>query len=157
MASRTIEVILKQDVEHLGRKYDIVRVRPGYAWNFLLPRGYAQLATPGAKRHLEAHLRQIAAKLAQEKAAAESVAQQLAALKLTLYALAGKEGKLFGAITPQQVVEALASQGFQIERRQVHFPIPIRTLGTYEVQIRLHRQVEVTLPIEVLPQEESEA
>ncbi len=156
MAARTIEVILKADVENLGNKYDIVRVRPGYAWNYLIPKGMAEIATPGAKRHLEAHLRQIAHKLAQEKAAAERVAAQIQSLSLTIPALAGKDGKLFGAITPQQIVEALAEKGIKIERRQVHFPVPARTLGTYEVEIRLHREVKATLTIDVVPQEETE-
>jgi len=156
MASRTIEVILRADVENLGNKYDIVRVRPGYAWNYLIPKGMAEVATPGAKRHLEAHLRQIAHKLAQEKAAAHQVAETINALSLTITALAGKEGKLFGAITPQQIVDALAEKGIKIERRQVHFPVPARTLGTYEVEIRLHREVKATLTIEVIPQEEPE-
>ncbi len=156
MAARTIEVILKADVEHLGNKYDIVRVRPGYAWNYLIPKGIAEIATDGAKRHLEAHLRQIAHKLAQEKAAAEQVATQIQLLSLTISALAGKDGKLFGAITPQQIVDALAEKGIKIERRQVHFPVPARTLGTYEVEIRLHREVKATLPIEVVPREETE-
>ncbi len=156
MASRTIEVILRADVENLGNKYDIVRVRPGYAWNYLIPKGIAEVATPGAKRHLEAHLRQIAHKLAQEKAAAHQVAENINALSLTITALAGKEGKLFGAITPQQIVDALAEKGIKIERRQVHFPVPARTLGTYEVEIRLHREVKATLTIEVIPQEEPE-
>ncbi len=157
MASRTIEVILRTDIEHLGNKYDIVRVRPGYAWNYLIPRGYAEVATPGARRHLNAHLRQIAHKLAQEKAAAERLAEQIRSLTLTIPALAGKDGKLFGAITPQQMVDALAKQGLRVERRQVHFPIPARTLGTYEVEIHLHREVKTTLTIEVVPQEEPEA
>jgi len=156
MAARTIEVILKADVENLGNKYDIVRVRPGYAWNYLIPKGMAEIATPGAKRHLEAHLRQIAHKLAQEKAAAERVATQIQSLSLTIPALAGKDGKLFGAITPQQIVEALAEKGIKIERRQVHFPVPARTLGTYEVEIRLHREVKAILTIEVVPREETE-
>ena len=156
MASRTIEVILKADVENLGNKYDIVRVRPGYAWNYLIPRGFAEVATTGARRHLEAHLRQIAHKLAQEKAAAQQLAQQLQGLTLTIAALAGKEGKLFGAITPQQIVDLLAERGIKIERRQVHFPVPARSLGTYEVEIRLHREVKATLTIEVVPQEEGE-
>jgi large subunit ribosomal protein L9 len=156
MASRTIEVILKADVENLGNKYDIVRVRPGYAWNYLIPRGFAEVATPGARHHLEAHLRQIAHKLAQEKAAAQQLAQQLQGLTLTIAALAGKEGKLFGAITPQQIVDLLAERGIKIERRQVHFPVPARSLGTYEVEIRLHREVKATLTIAVVPQEEGE-
>jgi large subunit ribosomal protein L9 len=154
MAARNVEVILHRDIEGLGHRYDIVRVRPGYAWNYLIPQGYAELATEGAKRHLQAHLRQIAHKLAQEKAAAEQLAGQLSRLRLQLAMVAGKEGKLFGAVTPQQVVSLLAEQGYTIERRQVHFPVPIRSLGEYEVQIRLHREVVVTLPIEVVPQEE---
>ncbi|MCX8113056.1 MAG: 50S ribosomal protein L9 [Bacteroidia bacterium] len=154
MPSRSVEVILKSDIDGLGHKYDIVRVRPGYAWNYLLPQGLAELATDGAKRQLAAHLRQIANKLAQEKAAAEQLAASMSGLKLQLKMLAGKEGKLFGAVTPQHIVSALAEQGYTIERRQVSFPVPIRTLGDYLVQIRLHREVIVSLPVEVVPTEE---
>ncbi|MEN2992725.1 MAG: 50S ribosomal protein L9 [Bacteroidia bacterium] len=154
MAARTVEVILRTEIEGLGGKYDIVRVRPGYAWNYLIPKGLAELATEGAKRHLAAHLRQIANKLAQEKAAAEQLAESLRRLHLRLPMLAGKEGKLFGAVTPQQVVNLLAEQGFTLERRQIHFPAPIRTLGSHEVEIRLHREVSVRLPIQVVPAEE---
>jgi len=150
----SVEVILHRDIEGLGQRYDIVRVRPGYAWNYLIPKGYAELATAGAKRHLAAHLRQIAHKLAQEKAAAERLAAELRQLRLSLPMLAGKEGKLFGAVTPQHVVALLAERGYTLERRQVHFPVPIRTLGQYEVELRLHREVSVTLSLEVIPQEE---
>ncbi len=156
MATRTVEVILRQDVEHLGNRYDVVRVRPGYAWNYLIPQGYAEIATPGAKRHLQAHLRQIAHKLAQEKSAAEEVAQMIRSLRLVIPAVAGKEGRLFGAITPQQIAEALHEKGIQVDRRQVHFPVPARTLGTYEVEIRLHREVRATFTIEVVQKEEAD-
>jgi len=152
----SVEVILHRDIEGLGHRYDIVRVRPGYAWNYLIPKGYAELATEGAKRHLAAHLRQIAHKLAQEKAAAERLAAELRQLRLSLPMLAGKEGKLFGAVTPQHVVSLLAERGYTLERRQVHFPVPIRTLGQYEVELRLHREVSVTVSLEVLPKEEEE-
>ncbi|MCS7152645.1 MAG: 50S ribosomal protein L9 [Bacteroidia bacterium] len=154
MASRSVEVILKADIDGLGHKYDVVKVRPGYAWNYLLPQGLAELATEGAKRHLAAHLRQIANKLAQEKAAAESLAASMSSLRLQLRMLAGKEGKLFGAVTPQHIVNALAEKGYTVERRQVSFPVPIRALGDYIVQIRLHRDVVVSIPVEVLPAEE---
>ncbi|MCS6894628.1 MAG: 50S ribosomal protein L9 [Bacteroidia bacterium] len=153
MAARNIEVILRADIEGLGQKYDIVRVRPGYAWNYLLPQGLAELATDGAKRHLAAHLRQIANKLAQEKAAAEQLAASMSSLRLQLPMLAGKEGRLFGAVTPQHIVNALSEHGYTIERRQVHFPVPIRALGDYIVQIRLHREVIVNVPLEVVPAE----
>ncbi|MCX7764575.1 MAG: 50S ribosomal protein L9 [Bacteroidia bacterium] len=154
MASRSVEVILKADIDGLGHKYDVVKVRPGYAWNYLLPQGLAELATEGAKRHLAAHLRQIANKLAQEKAAAESLAASMSSLRLQLRMLAGKEGKLFGAVTPQHIVNALAEKGYTVERRQVSFPVPIRALGDYIVQIRLHRDVVVSIPVEELPAEE---
>ncbi|MCX7606231.1 MAG: 50S ribosomal protein L9 [Bacteroidia bacterium] len=157
MAGRNVEVILRTDIEGLGHKYDVVRVRPGYAWNYLFPKGLAELATEGAKRHLQAHLSQIAHKLAQEKSAAQQLAEKLSQLRLRLPMLAGKEGKLFGAVTPQQIVTLLGEAGYTIERRQVHFPIPIRTLGTYEVQIRLHREVVSTLTLEVYPAEEENA
>lgn len=154
MAARSIEVILRTDIDGLGHKYDVVKVRPGYAWNYLLPKGLAELATDSAKRHLAAHLRQIANKLAQEKAAAEKLAAELAQVRLELRMLAGKEGKLFGAVTPQHIVSLLAERGYTIERRQVHFPTPVRSLGSHLVQIRLHREVQVTLPLEVLSAEE---
>lgn len=155
MGARSIEVILKADVEGLGAKYDIVKVRPGYAWNYLLPKGLAELATDGAKRHLQAHLRQIANKLAQEKAAAQQLAQQLSQLKLQLPMLAGKEGKLFGAVTPQHIVQLLAQQGYTVEKKQVHFPAPIRSLGSHEVELKLHREVSARIAVEVVPLEES--
>ncbi|MCS7189083.1 MAG: 50S ribosomal protein L9 [Bacteroidia bacterium] len=154
MAAKNIEVILKQDVEGLGHKYDIVRVRPGYAWNYLIPKGLADLATEGNKKHLEAHLRQIAHRLAQEKAAAQQLAEKLSQVKLHLKMPAGKEGKLFGAVTPQQIVSALAEQGYILDRRQVHFPTPIRALGSHVVEIRLHREIVITLQVEVSPLEE---
>ncbi|GIV22549.1 MAG: 50S ribosomal protein L9 [Bacteroidia bacterium] len=153
MASRNIEIILHADIEGLGHKYDIVRVRPGYAWNYLIPKGLAEIATESAKRHLEAHLRQIAHKLAQEKSAAQQLAEKLSQLRLEIRMPAGKEGKLFGAVTPQQIVAILAQHGYTAERRQVHFPVPPRSLGTYEVVIRLHKEVTATLPLEVLPEE----
>jgi len=152
---RSVEVILKTDIDGLGHKYDIVKVRPGYAWNYLIPQGLAEIATDGAKRHLAAHLRQIANKLAQEKAAAEQLAASMSDLRLQLRMLAGKEGKLFGAVTPQHIVSLLAEHGYTIERRQVIFPTPIRSLGEHVVQIRLHREVVITLPVEVLPTEEA--
>jgi len=152
---RSVEVILKTDIDGLGHKYDIVKVRPGYAWNYLIPQGLAEIATDGAKRHLAAHLRQIANKLAQEKAAAEQLAASMSGLRLQLRMLAGKEGKLFGAVTPQHIVSLLAEHGYTIERRQVIFPTPIRSLGEHVVQIRLHREVVITLPVEVLPTEEA--
>lgn len=152
---RSVEVILKTDIDGLGHKYDIVKVRPGYAWNYLIPQGLAEIATDGAKRHLAAHLRQIANKLAQEKAAAEQLAASMSSLRLQLRMLAGKEGKLFGAVTPQHIVSLLAEHGYTIERRQVIFPTPIRSLGEHVVQIRLHREVVITLPVEVLPTEEA--
>lgn len=154
MASRSIEVILKAEIEGLGHKYDVVRVRPGYAWNYLVPQGLAEIATEGAKRHLQAHLRQIAHKLQQEKAAASQLAEQLSQLHLELRMLASKEGKLFGAVTPQQIVSALAEKGYTLERKQVLFPVPVRTLGTYEVQVRLHRDITATFSLTVLPEEE---
>lgn len=152
---RSVEVILKTDIDGLGHRYDIVKVRPGYAWNYLIPQGLAEIATDGAKRHLAAHLRQIANKLAQEKAAAEQLAASMSSLRLQLRMLAGKEGKLFGAVTPQHIVSLLAEHGYTIERRQVIFPTPIRSLGEHVVQIRLHRDVVITLPVEVLPTEEA--
>lgn len=152
---RSVEVILKADIDGLGHKYDIVKVRPGYAWNYLVPQGLAEIASDSAKRHLSAHLRQIANKLAQEKAAAEQLAASMSNLRLQLRMLAGKEGKLFGAVTPQHIVSLLAEHGYTIERRQVVFPTPIRSLGDHIVQIRLHREIVVSLPIEVLPTEEA--
>lgn len=151
---RSVEVILKADIDGLGHKYDIVKVRPGYAWNYLVPQGLAEIATDGAKRHLSAHLRQIANKLAQEKAAAEQLASAMTGLRLQLRMLAGKEGKLFGAVTPQHVVSILAEHGYTVERRQIIFPVPVRSLGEHLVQVRLHREVSVNLPLEVLPIEE---
>ncbi|MGQ9862909.1 MAG: 50S ribosomal protein L9 [Bacteroidia bacterium] len=148
---KNIELILKADVENLGNKYDIVKVRPGYAWNYLIPQGKAILATEGQKKWLAAHLKQIAHKLAQEKAAAERIARELSQLTLSLHALAGKDGKLFGSVTPTQVVNALKEKGYTVLRHQIRFPQPIRTLGIHTAEVLLHRQVKVSLQLEVIP------
>lgn len=148
---KSLEVILKENVENLGNKYDIVKVRPGYAWNYLIPQGKAILATEGQKKWLAAHLKQITHKLAQEKAAAENIAQELSQITLSLPALAGKDGKLFGSVTPAQVVNALKEKGYTILRHQIRFPQPIRTLGIHTAEVVLHRQVKATLQLEVIP------
>lgn len=152
-----MEVILNQDIVNLGYKNDIVRVKPGYARNFLLPKGLAKMATASNRKMLEENLKQAAHKLAKIKQEAEETARKLENIKLTLKAKSGTSGKIFGSITTQQVAQKLKGKGFEIDRKRIHLLEEIKYLGDYQAEIELHKEVKATLPIQVLPEEESKA
>lgn len=132
-----MEVILCEDVPHLGHIGDIVKVKPGYARNFLLPRGLATIADKRNVRELE-HRRRVAAERREHaQRAAQSIAQKLAALRLTIKARAGEEGKLFGSVTNLDIEKALSAQGIEIERRRIRLEDPIKSLGEHRVPVQL--------------------
>ncbi len=145
-----MKVILREDVENLGRGGEVVDVKPGYGRNFLLPRGLAVAANPKNVRELE-HQRQIAtAKAAKMKASAEAVAKRLADTPVTLKRKVGEQEKLYGSVTALDVAEALAAQGHKVDRRHIHLPDPIKALGSYDVEIRLHSAVTAKIKVEVV-------
>ncbi len=142
-----VEVILRDDVPSLGKIGQVVRVKPGYARNFLLPRGLAVEANSKNLHVLEHHKRVIGAKAERERKAAEGLAQKLGSLKLTVQARAGEEGRLFGSVTNLDVERLLADRGFQVDRRRIQLAEPIKQLGTYPIVIQLGRDVRATVEL----------
>jgi large subunit ribosomal protein L9 len=132
-----MEVILREDVAHLGKAGDLVTVRDGYARNFLIPRGLAYPATEANKRRLEAERRRQEARLASQRAQAESLAERLGAVSLTFTVRAGEGEKLFGSVTAADIAAKLQEQGFEVDKRRVALEEPIRMIGIYKVPIRL--------------------
>jgi large subunit ribosomal protein L9 len=145
-----MEVILREDVRALGKAGQMVRVKPGYARNFLLPQGLAYEATPGNKKRIEAESRGRAVRLAAEKGDAEAAQARLAAAVLSFARKAGEEGKLFGSITGQDVADALAAQGHVVDKRKIELDHPIKTVGEHTVRIRLHPEVHADVRVTVV-------
>jgi large subunit ribosomal protein L9 len=147
-----MEVILRQAVEKLGHPGDIVKVSPGYARNFLLPRGYAYEATPGNKRRIEQERKRLEAAEETRRGSAQDLATRVEQVSLTFSARVGEEGKLFGSVTSADIAQQLAEQGFTIEKRQIELKEPIRALGVYRVPVRLHADVHPEIKVWVIKQ-----
>ena len=146
-----MEVILKQDVEHLGYTNDVVKVRDGYARNYLIPRGLAEVATQGARKQLEETLRQRAHKEAQVREAAEKAAGQLAGKTISIPAKVGENGKIFGSVNTIMVADAIKALGVEVDRRHIKLKgDAIKSVGTYEAEVAFHRDVVQTIPFEVV-------
>lgn len=149
-----VQVILRDDIPNLGKIGEVVRVRPGYARNFLFPRGLAVEASQKNLDVVEHHKRLIEAKAAREHKSAEAVAKRLDGLKLTVQARAGEEGRLFGSVTTMDVERLLAEKGFHVERRRIALEEPIKQLGTFPIAVQVGRQVKVTVELTVEPESE---
>jgi large subunit ribosomal protein L9 len=147
-----IEVILREDVKSLGKAGEMVRVKPGYARNFLLPQGLAFEATEGNKKRIAAETRARSVRHQAERADAERAAATLGAVTLTLSGKAGDEGKLFGSITAQDIAEALAAQGHPVDRRRIELDHPIKALGQHTIHVRLHPEVHAEVRVSVVPE-----
>jgi large subunit ribosomal protein L9 len=147
-----IEVILREDIKTLGRAGEMVRVKPGYARNYLLPKGLAYEATEGNRKRIAAETRVRAVRDQAERTEAERVAGTLSGITLSLSGKAGEEGKLFGSITSQDVADALARQGHQVDRRRIELEHPIKTTGIHTVSVRLHPEVHAELQVSVVPE-----
>ena len=143
-----MEIILKQDVQNLGFKDDVVSVKPGYGRNFLIPQGFASLATPSAKKVLAENLKQKAHKEAKIVDDAKKIADALKALEIKITSKAGGE-KLFGSVTNIDIAEALDKAGQSIDRKFITSGVVKRT-GKYTASVRLHRDVVVELPYEII-------
>jgi large subunit ribosomal protein L9 len=146
-----IEVILREDIKTLGRAGEMVRVKPGYARNYLLPQGLAYEATEGNKKRVAAETRVRAARNQAERTEAERVAASLNEVTLTLSGKAGEEGKLFGSITSQDIADALARQGHTVDRRRIELEHPIKTTGAHTVTVRVHPEVHAQVRVSVVP------
>ena len=145
-----IEVILREDIKTLGRAGEMVRVKPGYARNYLLPQGLAFEATEGNRKRIAAESKARASRDQAEKAEAQKVAATLGDVTLNLSGKAGEEGKLFGSITSQDVAAALARAGHTVDKRRIELDHPIKTIGEHSVTIRLHPEVHAQLRVSVV-------
>ena len=149
-----MKVILRADVADVGHKGDVLDVADGFARNYLVPRGLAMAASKGALSQAEAMRRARAVRDAHDRESAEELARQLVPNVVRIPVKAGAEGRLFGSVTPADVVAAVAAQsGVELDRRRVHLDEPIRALGVHEVPVRLHPEVEFRLTVEVVAQD----
>jgi large subunit ribosomal protein L9 len=145
-----MKVILQEDVTNLGSTGEVVSVADGYGRNYLLPRNLAVLADERNTRQLAHRQRQAAARQAKLIAAAKELAAKISATAVSIKRQAGAEDKLFGSVTNQDVQEALAAQGFTVDRRNIVLAEPIRSIGVFQVPVRIHKDVEATVKVYVI-------
>ena len=146
-----MKVVLRDDVENVGRKGDLIEVTDGFARNYLVPRGLAMKADKGVVQQAEAMRRNRAARDARDREEAEALAAQLAGRRIEIRARAGEGGRLFGSVTAADVVDAVRAQaGVELDRRKAQLAEPLKELGPAEVPVRLHSDVEVTLTVDVV-------
>jgi large subunit ribosomal protein L9 len=145
-----IQVVLQREVDNVGDSGDVVRVRPGFARNFLYPRALALPATPGNLARIEELKRLAVARAEDARKAAQAVAKQLSSASVKIVRAVGDENKMYGSVTSKDIEEAFAEKGVQLDRRQIDLKEPIRTLGLSEVKVRLHADVSATLMVEVV-------
>jgi len=150
----TMKVILRQDVDNLGEMGSIVNVKNGYARNYLIPRGMAYYASPSALKAFEAEKKQILKRRAEEKSVADEVAAKIAELQISIPMKVGEEGKLFGSVTSQMIADALGSRGYDyIDKRNIVIEEAIKSLGVFDVKVKLHAEVNATMKIWVISDE----
>jgi large subunit ribosomal protein L9 len=146
-----VKLLLRSDVDGVGKKGDIVDVSDGYARNYLVPKGFAITASPGIAKQAEQMRRSRAVKDASDRAGAEEIAKQLVPTVINIKARAGSEGKLFGSVTTHDVADAVQAQtGIQLDRKVLVLGEPIKTLGTHHVGAKLHSEVEFQITVEVV-------
>jgi large subunit ribosomal protein L9 len=144
-----MEIILREKIEKLGTKGDIVRVSDGYARNFLLPKRLAVLATPANMRQIEQEKAAAVRREAIEKQEAEMLAQQLARVSLSLSRKVGENDVLYGSVTSMDIAEALEAKGFAIDKRKIELPETIKSLGKFDIPVKLHREVTALVSLVV--------
>jgi len=145
-----MKVILRTDVENLGRLGDMVEVKPGYGRNYLLPQGFAMLATPANIKVFELERKKLQAKTEALRGAAAGIAEKIATTPLTIAMRVGDNDKLYGSVTSALIAEALQAKGIEIDRRRVLLDSPLRALGDYNVRVRLHADVIAELALSIV-------
>lgn len=150
-----MQVILKEDVVNLGYKDDIVTVKDGYGRNFLIPQGKAVIASESAKKVLAENLRQRAHKIAQIKKEAEEKAASMQGISLTIKAKTSSTGTIFGSVTNIQIAEELAKKGVEVDRKIIVLKPAVKEVGNYTAIVRLHKEVTVEIPFEVVSENET--
>lgn len=147
-----MDVILLEDVPHLGSMGDIVSVKPGYGRNFLIPNGYAALASKGRKKELEHQMRIVAERRERLRGEAQAVGNAIDELSVTIQRRAGEDGRLFGSVTNRDIHDAITAEGHEVERRRIVLTEPIKTLGIYKVPVKLHADVTPDVLVWVVQQ-----
>jgi large subunit ribosomal protein L9 len=146
-----MKVVLRADIDNLGKRGDIIDVADGFARNFLLPRGKAIVATDGIQSQADAMRRSRDLRDAKDREAGEAVARKLVPAVIRIEAKAGTEGRLFGSVTTADIVRAVADQtGIELDRRTLHLDEPLKSLGTHEVPVRLHADVQFRVTVDVV-------
>ena len=145
-----MKLILREDVYNLGKSGELVTVKDGYARNYLLPRNLGMLANAANVRQLEHEKQVIELRQQKMKGGAVEQAKKLEAVQIKIARKVGEQDKLFGSVTALDIAEALASAGHKLDRRLIHLPEPIRAVGTFEIEIRLHREVAAKIKVEVV-------
>ncbi len=148
-----MEVILREKVEKLGNRGQVVKVSEGYARNFLLPRKLALLATPANMKQIEQEKAAAVRREAHEKAEAEVLAQQLSKVSLKLARKVGENEVLYGSVTAMDIAEALQAQGFTVDRRKIEMAEALKSLGQHTVSIKLHREVAAPVTVEIIKED----
>lgn len=148
-----MRIILRQDIDTLGNIGDIVNVKPGYARNYLIPNQMAYFATQGAINKIEQEKKQYQIKMSEVKADAEKLAEKFDELQVTIAMKVGEEGKLYGSVTTQMIAHELSIQGYQVDKRDITIPDQIKTLGVFQVKIKLHPEVQANLRVWVISEE----
>jgi large subunit ribosomal protein L9 len=147
MANTTI--LLREDIDALGGRGEIVKVKAGYARNYLLPQGLATLATKGNVKQIEQERSALLKKAAEERSTAEAQKEQMSTIALAFERKSGEEGHLFGSVTSMDIADALQAKGYEIDRRRIALRDPIKETGEYTVKVRLHREVVLEVPVTV--------
>lgn len=145
-----MEVILRLDHDKLGQAGEVVKVKPGYARNYLIPKGIAYTATDKNIKRYENEKKQQSWKIEQEKRKAEELAKELENVSCTIAVQVGEEEKLFGSVTSQNIADSLTEQGFEVDKRKIQLEEPIKSLGIYSVPIKLHTEVEAKVKVWVV-------
>jgi large subunit ribosomal protein L9 len=147
----SIEVILKEHVEHLGRRGEVVKVTDGYARNYLFPRKLALAVTTENKRQIDRERARAEAHEAEERQEAEAIRTRVEALDVAIARRVGEQETLYGSVTSSDLAEALSERGLPIDRRRIQLPDPLKTLGDHEVAVKLHREVTARLRVKIVP------
>lgn len=145
----TTKILLREDIENLGGRGEVVKVKAGYARNYLLPQGLATLATKGNVKQIEQERASLLKKAAVEKATAEAQAEQMGNIALSFERRAGESGQLFGSVTSMDIAEAIQAKGYEIDRRKIVLKDAIKETGEYTVSVKLHREVSLDIPVTV--------
>ena len=150
-----MEVILREHVDNLGRRGEVVKVADGYARNYLLPRKLALLATEGNRKQIERERAKLDAKEEEEKDVSEAMAARMAGVEIVIARKVGETEALYGSVTSADIAEALAAKGFEIERRKLTLPEPIKQVGEFDVPVKLHRDVIAHVKVKVIAEGKS--